>query len=859
MPPFAHWPAWPRVASAVPADPAVEERVRSILARMTPEEKIGQLVQPELAELTPGDVRTYKIGSALNGAGIWPGGNRHADPADWVKTVDLYWEAAEAAYADRPFRVPFMWATDAVHGHNNVYGATIFPHNIGLGAARDPELLRRIGAATAREIAATGMDWTFAPTVTVPRDRRWGRYYEGWSEDPELVHAYAAEMVAGLQGGGGPDGLTAAARVISCVKHWVADGGTADGGDRGTCFAPEDLVRNLHAAGFVSGLAAGAQSVMASFSSWEDPANYDHSPRHGPPYNAKVHGSRYLLTDVLKRAMGFDGIVISDWDAHAEVAGCSVGNANYALNAGLDVLMVAGREAWRSVYRNALAGLRTGEIPAARIDDAVTRVLRVKMRAGLWDRPRPRDRALTHGTAVLGCAEHRALAREAVRKSVVLLKHTGGVLPLPRTSRVLVSGSGADDIRKQTGGWTLTWQGNDVGLSDLPGATTVAGAVREITGEERCTVDPYPGPVDPTAYDVALVVIGEDSYAEMRGTIKAWRSLAYSELKASYARDLETLRRLRAAGLRVVTVMLTGRPLYTTEEINLSDAFVVAWLPGTEGGGITDVLFAGPDGERAHDVRGRLGFSWPGSRRASAANRIPPHIPGYRVPPEEQEPAGEHAPLFPYGYGLSLDDADPHRHPLPLDTFEDTTPPPPAAGPLPVLGAGSGYRFRIGGHNTWSRVDVSPEEPVDSLIVRSEPGGQGDPPGALTLTFKGYPVAFVYAERPEPDAQPLDLRGYADDGGRLAFRLRITESPSQPLLLACHDDYPAQPGLDLTRRLAGAEPGRWCELAVPLAELADLGMDLRHVDVPFMLYTEGTAVVSVADVRWLPGSPGGEG
>ncbi|MEU8350061.1 glycoside hydrolase family 3 N-terminal domain-containing protein [Streptomyces sp. NPDC048845] len=854
MHPLEHLPDWPRVTSAVPADPAVEERVGAVLAQLTLEEKIGQMLQPELAELTPEDVTAYKLGSALNGAGIWPGGARHADPSDWVKTTDAYWEAAEAAYADRPFRIPFMWATDAVHGHNNVFGATIFPHNIGLGAARDPELLRRIGAATAREITATGMDWTFAPTVTTPRDRRWGRYYEGWSEEAEVVRAYAGEMVHGLQGGA--EGLRTDRHVVSCVKHWVADGGTADGGDRGTCRSPEDLVRNIHAAGYFSGLEAGAQSVMVSFSSWDDPANYDHSPGTGEPYNLKVHGSRYLITDVLKERMGFDGIVISDWDAHAEVSDCSIGDAGYVINAGVDVLMVAGRDAWRSVIERALAGVRSGVIPESRIDDAVRRVLRVKMRAGLWEKPRPRDRSTARETGVLGCAEHRALSREAARKSVVLLKNTGGVLPLDPGGRVLVTGSGADDIQKQTGGWTLTWQGNDVDLADLPGATTVAGAVRGITGDARCTVDPFPERIEPERHDVALVVIGEDSYAEMRGTIKPWRSIGYADLKRSYARDLETLRRLREAGMRVVTVMLTGRPLYTTEEINLSDAFAVAWLPGTEGAGITDVLFGGPDGAPRYDFRGRLPASWPRSRTASAANRIPPHIPGYRVPPEEQAPEGEHEPLFPYGFGLSLDEPDPNRHPLPLDTARDDTPPPPATGPLPVLGGGSGtgpgYGFRIGGHNTWSRVDISFEEPTECLVVRSEPGTAEDGGPALSLRFKGYP-AFVYAQRRGPQSDPLDLRGHAAADGCLAFRVRVTERPSQPLYLACHDDYPAQPGLDLTERLSGLPEGSWAELSVPLSRLAELGMDLRHVDVPFMLYTEGTAEIAVADVRWTAG------
>lgn len=866
-------PAWPRIRSAISRDDAAERRIAALVAQMTLEEKLGQMIQPELAELTPEDVTAYKIGSALNGAGIWPGRDRHASVTAWVDTVDGYWQAAREAYRDRPFHIPFLWATDAVHGHNNVYGATVFPHNIGLGAACDPDLVRRIGAATAAEIAATGMDWTFAPTVTTPRDRRWGRYYEGYAEDPEIVHAYAGQMVRGLQGGAA--GLRTDRHVIATVKHWVADGGTADGADRGTARCGEDLVRNIHAMGFFSALEAGAQAVMVSFSSWEDPANRGHTLGAREPYNFKVHGSRYLITDVLKDAMGFDGIVISDWDAHAEVSSCSIGDAGYAINAGLDVLMVAGRAAWQSVYHSAARDARDGVIPAARIDDAVTRVLRVKMRAGMWDKPSPSERSLAGKAGVLGCAEHQALSAEAARKSLVLLKNDGGALPLAREARVLAAGSGVDDIRKQAGGWTLSWQGDDVTRDDLPGCTTVADAIRAVAGAGHVVVDPALDHADPADFDVAVVVIGEDSYAEMRGTLKPWRSLAYADLKLSYARDVELLRRLRASGITVVTVLLTGRPLYVTEEINLSDAFVVAWLPGPHGAGITAGLYRAVD-SGGGGIGGRLPASWPRRRDLSAVNRIPPHIPGYQVPPEESAPVGENEPLFPYGYGLSLPGG--HGGPadagegstvgagglaagslaaapgdlgvLPLDAGSEAPPPRRPQGPLVVWDGGppcKRFRFRIGGHNTWSRVDVSLSEPTDVLIVRAEPLGDPGRAQAMSLRFKGFP-AFVYAE--SATGEPTDLSGYADAGGDLVFDVRVGEFPESELYLAVHDDYPAQPGVCLNDRLARRGCGEWVTLRVPLAELRAAGSDLRHVDVPFMLYTEGAGCVDIRGIRW---------
>lgn len=815
---------WPRPA-APPLDPVIEERVAGLVSRMTLEEKVGQMVQPELAELTVDDVREYKIGSALNGAGIWPGGRRHATEQDWVDTVDAFWQAARDAYAGRGFHVPFAWATDAVHGHNNVHGATIYPHNIGLGAAGDPELIRRIGAATAAEISATGMDWTFAPTVTTPRDRRWGRYYEGYSADGDIVEAYAAEMVRGLQEG--PHG------VIATMKHWIADGATADGQDRGTAYCSEEILRDVHARGFVAGIAAGAQAVMASFSSWSNPANYDHRPDEGEPYNAKVHGSRFLLTDVLKGRLGFTGIVISDWDAHAEIAGASIGDAGYAITAGMDVLMVAGRAAWQSVHRTAVADVRAGRIPMGRIDDAVTRVLRVKMRAGLWDKPRPAARRAPDAAAVLGRPAHRALSREAARASQVLLKNANATLPIARDARVLVTGSGAASIQKQTGGWTLTWQGDDVTAADLPGSCTIGEAVTEIVGAERATVSPTLDGVDPAAHDVVVVVIGEDSYAEMRGTIKPWRGIGYAQLKRSYAADLALLRTLRGAGATIVTVLLTGRALYVTEEINLSDSFVVGWLPGPDGRAVTDVLFA------AQDFTGRLPAVWPARASSAAVNRIPPGLDGYIVPEQEQAPDGEHAPLFDHGYGLTLTARDAGPGVLPLDPGEAPAPVAPVPDVLPVPGVG--FRMLIGGHNSWSRPPIAPTGRTEQLVVTADWVAD-----ALSLEFHGYP-AFVYAQ-----GETLqDLRGYAE-GGHLQFDVTVHAEPAAPLLLACHDDHPAQPGIDLRPLLPAAGAGKRT-LRIPGNQIAAAGIDLQHVDVPFMLYTEGRGHIEVARVEWRTG------
>ncbi|MET9480860.1 glycoside hydrolase family 3 N-terminal domain-containing protein [Streptomyces sp. NPDC006638] len=838
MNPLTHLPAWPSLRSDIAPDPALEQAVRGILAHMTVEEKIGQMIQPDLVELTAEDVRTYRIGSALNGAGRWPGGDRRAGAGAWAETVGGFWEAAQEAYKDRPFTIPFMWASDAVHGHNNVHGATIFPHNIGLGAAHDADLIRRVGAVTAREIAATGIDWTFAPTVATPRDLRWGRCYEGYSEDPEIVHVYARAMVEGLQGDA--EGLRTDSRVISCVKHWVGDGGTFGGEDRGIARCSEDLLRNIHAMGFFSGIEAGSQSVMVSYSGWE---SEDRSEE-------RAHGSAYLITDVLKDALGFDGIVVGDWDAHPYVDGCSQGDAGNVIKAGVDILMISSREKWQAVYRDALARVHSGDIPMSRIDDAVLRVLRVKMRAGLWDKPRPQDRSLAGRQEILGAPEHRALARESVRKSLVLLKHENAVLPLARTAKVLVTGSAADAITKQTGGFTVTWQGDDVTLDDFPGGATLAGAVAEVVGDGRCTVDPLLDHADVSEHDVVVVGIGEDTYAEMLGSISPWHTVEYAALKPSYARDLEILRELRAAGATVVTVLFSGRPLYVTEEINLSDAFVAAWLPGPAAQGITDLLFAPAEGEQPYDFQGRLSFSWPRGRRTTTSHRVPPHIPDYQVPPGEEEPVGKHAPLFPYGSGLTLRGpapADgPGPYPLPLDEDDDAPPAELFTGDTLVVGPGDpAYLFEVSATANGPQ-PIPSDGRHETVFVTTEPVATPGGRDGVSLTFKGTRT-FVYAQA--HGGRPADLRDLVARDGSLSFDVRVVEPPTDPFHLACHNDYPRQPALDISARLAALPAGEWTRISVPLSELADAGVDFAHVDVPFLVCTEGKARLEISGIE----------
>jgi beta-glucosidase len=573
------------------------------------------MVQADIRSVAPEDVRRYRLGSVLNGGGTFPGENKHASVADWVALADRFYDASMDT-ADGGVAIPIMWGTDAVHGHNNLFGATLFPHNIGLGAAHDPDLIERIGAATAREVAATGLDWTFAPVVAVVRDDRWGRTYESYSEDPQLVRTYAHRIVRGLQGAPGSREFLDSSHVLATAKHFIGDGGTTDGVDRGdTQLGEEDLLR-IHGQGYVAAIEAGVQTIMASYNSWN---------------GWKVHGQRVLLTDLLKQRLGFDGIVVSDWDGVDEVQGCSKDKCAQAINAGIDMIMVPTE--WKNFIGNTLDQVRAEKIPMARIDDAVTRILRVKLRAGLFERGRPSSRPLANKRELVGAPEHRELARQAVRESLVLLKNERGLLPLRRKSHVLVVGDGADDISRQSGGWTLTWQGTENSNADFPGATSILeGIARTVTeggGKVSAAVGVKPD-LQQAQPDVAVVVFGEDPYAEWFGDL---RSLDY---RGAGGAELALLQQLRAASVPSVCVFLTGRPLWIEQELAACDAFVVAWLPGSEGGGIADVLFRKSNGRVNHNFVGKLSFSWPRTASQSALNR---NDAGYD-------------PLFPYGFGL---------------------------------------------------------------------------------------------------------------------------------------------------------------------------------------------------------------
>ncbi len=796
---------WPKVKSAIATDPALEARVAEIVRGMTLEQKIGQMTQPEIKSATPEDVRKYYLGSVLNGGGSWPGGNKRASAEEWLALANRYYDASMST--DMATRVPVIWGIDAVHGNNNVYGATLFPHNIGLGAARDPELVRQIAEATGKAVRATGIAWVFGPTLAVVRDDRWGRTYESFSEDPALVARYAGPYIEGLQGRFKND-----ANVVASAKHFIGDGGTEHGKDRGVNKATEAEMINIHGLGYYPALQAGAQTVMASFNSWNDVAA-------GVDYG-KMHGSRAVMNDILKSKLGFDGFIISDWNGIAEVPGCRNDSCPQAVNAGIDMFMVP--DDWKAFIANTVAQVKSGEIPMSRIDDAVTRIVRVKLRAGLFGE-RPSANAYAGKEEALLA---RDLARRAVRSSLVLLKNEGPALPLASGKKILVVGKSADNMSNQTGGWSLTWQGTDNTNEDFPNADTILAAVRDAAGAGNVHFSVDGKDVNVADYDAVIAVLGERAYAEGDGDIGPSGTLRHS---SRYPEDLEVLQTVAGKGKPVVTVFMAGRPLWVNDLLNLSDVFVAAWLPGTEGKGVTDLLIAG-QGKPAHDFTGKLSFSWP------------------KAPCQTSLNVGDarYDPLFAYGYGLRRD----QRSKLGM-----------LDASYPAGGCGVSNSYPVFGQADRSSFP---------LAIRS--GAQALPLGAdlnATFTLPGVSVKTSQINTQQDAKQvtwtgpatiearggkPMNLPAVARDGGVLRFDTIVSEAPAGKVTIAMRCGANCGASLDATslfQRLAGK--GKQV-VKIPLACFTARGVDLARVDTPFSVSSEARLTAAFGNIDILGGA-----
>ncbi|MGM1065213.1 glycoside hydrolase family 3 protein [Saccharothrix sp. Mg75] len=800
---------WPRVDSRVDSSAADERRVKKIVESMTLAEKVGQMTQPEIAAITPDEVREYGIGSVLNGGGSWPNRDKHAPADAWLSLADAYWDASRATRT----KVPVIWGIDAVHGNNNVYGATVFPHNIGLGAAHDPCLIRDVHEATAEQIRATGQDWAFAPTLAVPLDDRWGRTYEGYSEDPRITRAYGYEATIGLQGRSRRN-----VGVLATAKHFIGDGGTIGGKDQGVNPASVAEMINVHGQGYYGALAAGAQTVMVSFNSWNNEG--------AGIAEGKLHGSELALNDILKGKMGFDGLVVSDWNGIGQVAGCTNASCPQAINAGIDVVMVPND--WKAFIANTIAQVEGGQIAMSRIDDAVTRILRVKLRSGVLDGEKPSERRHAGDADAL---EAREVAREAVRKSQVLLKNNNRTLPLGKRSKVLVVGKSADSMQNQTGGWTLTWQGTGNTNADFPNGQTVLGGLKEALGEAN-VVFSETGDVDPAGFDAVVAVIGETPYAEGVGDIGK-RTLEAAKL---YPNDLAVLDKVSGKGTPVVTVYVSGRPLYVNKELNRSDAFVAAWLPGTEGGGVVDLLVRGRHTYPGYT--GTLSYSWPKSACQTPLN---PGDEGYD-------------PLFKPGYGLK---SWSHRN---IGALDESSPEFGCSG-----GGGGGvatedlelfnridvapYKSFIGSPDNWSGTELGPDAEAahtNITVVPADVNVQGD---GLKTTWTGSGAGQLYLQDP---AGGSDLRGYVNAQAALVFDVVVHQAPAARTVISTHCTYPCFAEVNATNVFTGLPTGVRSTVKVPVACFEQGGLDLENVNTPFLVYTEGAFQASFANVRWVP-------
>ncbi len=568
--------------------PSVSERVNSLLSQMSLEEKIGQMTQAErgaLQNIT--DIKTYYLGSLLSGGGSAPSTN---SAQAWDDMYDYFQNFA----LQTRLKIPLIYGIDAVHGHNNVFGATIFPHNIGLGCTRNPQLIEQAARVTSKEVAGTGIDWTFAPCIATVRDERWGRTYEGFGETAELSISMADASVRGYQG----TSLSDYGNILACAKHYLGDGGTQGGDDQGNVVADEQTIRQLHMQGFVSAINAGVKSIMISYSSIN---------------GQKMHGSKYWITDVLKDELGFKGFVVSDWQGIDQLPGDYKSDIQNSINAGVDMVMVPYNFIEFIQYLKEL--VNENRVSIERIDDAVRRILTVKFELGLFEKPFT-DRSLT---PTVGSAAHRSVARQCVRESLVLLKNENNFLPLSKNiNHILVAGKNGLDLGNQCGGWTISWQGSS---GDITTGTTVYQGIKNAVPNSTTVSYSFNGSSTQGA-DVAVVVVGETPYAEGNGD--------RNDLSLS-SEDITTINNIKNAGIPYVIILISGRPMIITDELADCNAFVAAWLPGTEGQGIADVLFGD------YNFTGKLSHSWPRNM-----NQIPINYGD-----------ANYDPLFSYGFGLT--------------------------------------------------------------------------------------------------------------------------------------------------------------------------------------------------------------
>ena len=771
----------------LPLDPNIEDQIDEILPKLTLEQKVGQVIQGDTGSLTPEDVKKYRLGSVLSGGNSAPGPLPYAETKAWLEMADKYFNASIDDEGVE-IAIPIIWGIDAVHGHANLKGSIIFPHNIGLGAMNNPDLIEEIASITAHELTVSGHDWTFAPTLAVPQDLRWGRSYEGFSENPDIVKSYGDRIVIGLQGQFGSEDFMGNGKVISSAKHFLADGATENGVDQGDALISEEELSQVHAAGYYSSIPAGVQTIMASFSSWQ---------------GRKLHGDKELLTDVLKGKMGFNGFVVGDWNGHGQVPGCINTDCPQSLNAGLDMYMAP--DSWKGLYESTLEHVKDGNITIERLDDAVRRILRVKLSSGIFQKGAPSSRVNAGNESLLALPKHRVIARQAVRESMVLLKNNNQLLPIDPTKTILVVGDGAASISKASGGWTLSWQGTGHNNDKFPNGESILQGIEEVVNNAGGKVIFSEDADTSIKADVVIAVYGEDPYAEFQGDRENLDFIPNGF-------DTSKLSVYKNKGIPIVSVFLSGRPMWANTEINNSDSFIAAWLPGSEGGGISDMLF---QTDPSYDFLGRLSFTWPASAVVSKNNN---------------------EALFKVGYGLSYSSMDQ------IDVLSGNS------GLENSDIASTGEYFSKGDvvapWDLWlisgeleKQIASFPSSVGGLIISKTDHMAQED---ALRINWTKSDGDYFRIS----SVKPNDLSRQSNGAMKLAFNAKsFTASDSTLLIGQCDDSVNCDKTLEIKIS------GDWKEYMINLSSFEELGIDMSKITSAILIKADAGIEIGLSNVR----------
>lgn len=776
---------WP-IIDPLPLSIDIESQIDEMLPKLTLEQKVGQVIQGDSDSVTPEEVKEYRLGSVLSGGNSAPGPLPYAETKNWLEMADKYYNAS-IDNEGVEIAIPIIWGIDAVHGHANLKGAIIFPHNIGLGAMNNPDLIEQIAGVTAHELTISGHDWTFAPTLAVPRDLRWGRSYEGFSEDPDIVQSYGGRIVIGLQGKFGSDDFMSDGKVISSAKHFLADGATQNGADQGDALISEDELSKVHAAGYYSAIPAGVQTVMASFSSWQ---------------GRKLHGDKELLTNVLKGKMGFKGFVIGDWNGHGQVPGCKNTDCAQSLNAGLDMYMAP--DSWKGLYASTLQQVKDGTISMERLNDAVRRILRVKLASGIFEKGVPSSRTNAGDENILGLPENRSIARQAVRESMVLLKNNNQVLPINASKTILVVGDGAASISKASGGWTLSWQGTGHDNDEFPNGESILNGIEEVVSDAGGKVIFSPNGNSSLEADVVIAIYGENPYAEFQGDRENLDFIPNGF-------DVNKLAAYKNKGIPVISVFLSGRPLWTNPEINNSDAFVAAWLPGSEGGGISDLLFRR---DPSFDFTGKLSFSWPASAVVSEKNKA----------------------LFKLGYGLSYASSENLKSLPEKSGLENSE--VPSSGEFFNKGAAvAPWSLFLKSGNLVKQISSFPTSVGGLIVSKTDHMAQED---ALRINWTQSDEDYFQISSIKPD----DMARQSNGAMKLAFNAKTFVGADAIVQIGQCDDIDR-----CNKTLDFKISGDWKEYRISLSSFEKLGIDMSKITSALIIKAKKGVDIGLSNVR----------